>query len=56
MPAELLGTDDIFLLQRLDSFQDAVEFINDGIKLFIQLFVHPLINGFKNDANLSELF
>jgi len=57
MPTKLLGTNGVFLLQRLDTLQDTVEFGNDGVEFFIQLLLHKLAKGFQNDiCLLGEAF
>src|SRR5438128_1041651 len=52
MAAQLFGTGYIFCAMILKFFQNRVQFSNDGIKLFTQLLVHPLLNCVKNNIGL----
>jgi hypothetical protein len=52
VPTELFGAYGILLLERLDSFQDAVQLSNDGIEFLIQLLLHSLAHGFQDDICL----
>src|SRR5216683_6171244 len=50
--AQLFGAGYIFVAMVFEFLQNRIQFCNYGIKFFIELLVHPLLNCLKNNIGL----